>query len=53
MKSQDLLQKLKIENAAGMRRQDMVFELLKRAAHLGEDVFGGGVLEILPIIMVF
>ena len=41
-------QKLKIENAAGMRRQDMVFEILKRAAHLGEDVFGGGVLEILP-----
>lgn len=42
-----LAQKLKIENAAGMRRQDMVFEILKRAAQLG-DIFGNGVLEILP-----
>ncbi len=40
-----LAQKLKIENAAGMRRQDMVFNILKRAAKLG-DIFGGGVLEI-------
>ena len=43
----DLASKLKIENAAGMRRQDMVFEILKRAARLG-DIFGSGVLEILP-----
>lgn len=43
----DLATKLKIENAAGMRRQDMVFEILKRAARLG-DIFGSGVLEILP-----
>ena len=42
----DLATKLKIENAAGMRRQDMVFEVLKRAAQLG-DIFGNGVLEIL------
>ena len=39
--------KLKIENAAGLRRQDMVFEILRRAAQLG-DIFGNGVLEILP-----
>lgn len=43
----DLAMKLKIENAAGMRRQDMVFEILKRAARLG-DIYGSGVLEILP-----
>ena len=43
----DLATKLIIENAAGMRRQDMVFEILKRAAKLG-DIFGSGVLEILP-----
>ena len=43
----DLAAKLKIENAAGMRRQDMVFEILKRGAKLG-DIFGSGVLEILP-----
>lgn len=42
-----LAQKLKIENPAGLRRQDMVFEILKRAAQLG-DIYGDGVLEILP-----
>jgi len=44
----DLALKLKIENAAGMRRQDMIFEILKRAAKLGQDIYGSGVLEILP-----
>lgn len=39
--------KLKIENASGLRRQDLVFEILKRAARLG-DIYGSGVLEILP-----
>ena len=39
--------KLKIENPSLMRRQDMVFEILKRAAQLG-DIFGSGVIEILP-----
>ena len=39
--------KLLIENAAGLRRQELVFEILKRAARLG-DIFGDGVLEILP-----
>lgn len=39
--------KLKLENAAGMRRQELVFEILKRAAQL-VDVYGDGVLEILP-----
>lgn len=42
-----LATKLKIENAAGLRRQELVFETLKRAAQL-VDVFGDGVLEILP-----
>lgn len=39
--------KLKIENAAGMRRQELMFECLKRAAQM-VDVYGDGVLEILP-----
>lgn len=43
----DLATKLKIENAAGLRRQELVFEVLKRAAILG-DIFGDGALEILP-----
>ena len=42
-----LAQKLKIESPGGMKRQDMVFEILKRASQLG-DIFGGGVLEVLP-----
>ena len=44
----ELAMKLKIENAAGLRRQDMIFEILKRAARLGVDIYGSGVLEILP-----
>jgi transcription termination factor Rho len=44
----ELANKLKIENAAGLRRQDLVFEVLKRAAKMGEEVSGSGVLEILP-----
>ncbi len=43
----DLAVKLKIENAAGLRRQDLVFEILKRSSKLG-DIYGSGVLEILP-----
>lgn len=44
----NLALKLRIENAAGLRRQDLVFEVLKRAARLGEEIYGSGVLEILP-----
>lgn len=44
----ELALKLKIENAGGMRRQDMIFEILKRSAKLGVDIYGSGVLEILP-----
>ena len=43
----ELAQKLKIENPSAMKRQAMVFEILKRASQLG-DIYGGGVLEILP-----
>ena len=42
-----LAHKFKIASPAGMKRQDMVFEILKRAAQL-EDIYGEGVLEILP-----
>ena len=42
-----LAQKLKIENPGAMKRQDIVFEVLKRAGQLG-DILGGGVLEVLP-----
>lgn len=41
-------QGLNIENVSGMRRQDLIFELLRHhSAHRGE-VYGDGVLETLP-----
>ena len=38
--------KLKVENPGIMARQDIVFEILKRAGQLG-DILGNGVLEVL------
>ena len=42
-----LAQKMGIENLNNMRKQDMAFAILKSHAKKGEDIFGGGVLEIL------
>ena len=36
-----------LENASRMKRQDIVFGILKNKAKEGEDIDGGGVLEIL------
>lgn len=43
----ELAQKLKIENMARARKQDIIFAILKAHAKKGEDIFGSGVLEIL------
>lgn len=43
-----LAQDMGIENVPAMRKQDMTFALLKAHAKKGEDIFGGGTLEILP-----
>ena len=43
-----LAKKMGIENMANARKQDIIFALLKRHAKNGEDIYGGGVLEILP-----
>ncbi len=37
-----------IENANRMRKQELIFALLKNHAKKGESIFGGGVLEVLP-----
>ncbi|ACX83498.2 transcription termination factor Rho [Aggregatibacter actinomycetemcomitans] len=37
-----------LENLARLRKQDIIFAILKQHAKGGEDIFGGGVLEILP-----
>lgn len=37
-----------LENLARLRKQDIIFAILKQHAQSGEDIFGQGVLEILP-----
>ena len=37
-----------IENANRMRKQELIFALLKKKAKNGDSIYGGGVLEILP-----
>jgi transcription termination factor Rho len=39
---------LDIENANRMRKQELMFTILKRKAKGGEQIFGDGVLEVLP-----
>ena len=36
-----------LENLARLRKQDIIFAILKQHAKSGEDIFGDGVLEIL------
>lgn len=36
-----------LENLARMRKQDIIFAILKQHSKSGEDIFGDGVLEIL------
>jgi transcription termination factor Rho len=37
-----------LENLGRSRKQDIIFNILKRHAKSGEDIYGDGVLEILP-----
>jgi transcription termination factor Rho len=39
---------LDIENANRLRKQELMFAILKRKAKSGESIFGDGVLEVLP-----
>jgi len=41
-------EELEVENAQAMRKQDMMFAILKELADRGEEITGGGVLEVLP-----
>ena len=43
-----LARKLKIENASGLRRQELIFALLQAHTEKEGSIFGEGVLEILP-----
>ena len=40
--------KLDIENPGGMKKHELIFGILKAKASKDEQIFGGGVLEILP-----
>lgn len=42
-----IAQKMKLDNVARMRKQEMIFAILKAHAEKGEDIYGDGVLEIL------
>ena len=43
----DLAQSMKIQGTGRSRKQDLIFAILKAHAKKGEDIYGGGVLEIL------
>jgi transcription termination factor Rho len=41
-------EELEIENVQRMRKQELMFAIMKKRAKAGEQVFGDGVLEVLP-----
>jgi len=43
-----LAEEQEIENASNLRKQDMMFAILKRLAEKGQEIYGAGVLEVLP-----
>ncbi len=43
-----IAQEIGLDNLARSRKQDIIFTILKRHAKSGEDIYGNGVLEILP-----
>lgn len=42
-----LAEELNVENASNMRKQDMMFAILKELAEKGEEITGGGTIEVL------
>jgi transcription termination factor Rho len=40
-------EELEVENASTLRKQDMMFAILKQLAEKGDEISGGGVLEVL------
>ena len=44
----EFAEELKIENASAMRKQDMMFAILKQLAEQEVEITGGGVVEVLP-----
>lgn len=44
----DLAKEYGLENVSRRRKQDIIFEISKKGADVGKDIYGGGVLEVLP-----
>jgi transcription termination factor Rho len=44
----ELAEELKIENASAMRKQDMMFAILKQLAEQEVEITGSGVVEVMP-----
>jgi transcription termination factor Rho len=44
----EMAQTLEIDNASRLRKQELMFAILKKHARTGEQVFGDGCLEVLP-----
>ncbi len=44
----DMAASNEIENASRMRKQDLIFAILKNKAKKGDSIFGDGTLEVLP-----
>ena len=44
----ELAQQLEIDNANRFRKQELMFTIMKKRAKAGEQIFGDGVLEVLP-----
>ena len=44
----EIAESIGLDNMARSRKQDIIFGILKRHAKSGEDIYGDGVLEILP-----
>ena len=44
----EMASELDIENANRLRKQELMFAILKRKAKAGDSIFGDGVLEVLP-----
>ena len=44
----DMCEQAGIENTARLGKKEIIFNLLKLCARTGEDIFGEGVIEILP-----
>lgn len=44
----EMAQQLEIDNANRFRKQELMFTIMKKRAKAGEQIFGDGVLEVLP-----